>query len=218
MKNYQPSPEEQEMAKYWNFNDQEGHLGGYCRASKELAPIGVPIPHGDPASWTPKLWAWIYEILAVRSMCDVGCGEGHAAGYFLERNCEVIGVDGSVLAQQDSRIPGHHLLHDFTKGPFIPTQTFDLVWSCEFIEHVEACYESHFLATFSRSHKYVMFTYAEPGQAGWHHVNCQPEEYWIKRLADLGFLYDLDLTQKSRHETEPGHFKDRGLVFVKKTP
>ena len=61
-----------------------------------------------------------------------------------------------------------------------------------------------------------MLTYAELGQAGWHHVNCQPAEYWIKRLADLGFLYDPDLTQKARNETEHGHFKDRGLVFVKK--
>ena len=29
---------------------------------------------------------------------------------------------------------------------------------------------------------YVAMTYAPPGQGGYHHVNCQPKEYWIENL------------------------------------
>jgi SAM-dependent methyltransferase len=146
---------------------------------------------------------------------DVGCGEGHAAAFFKTLGCDVMGVDGSMQAARDSIIPDHHVIHDFVNGPYLPAREFDLVWSCEFVEHVEEKYCQNFLATFACSRQYILTTHAGPGQPGWHHVNLQEEDYWIEKVEGIGFQFDPVLTDQSRQIAEPGHYEDRGLVFTR---
>ena len=196
------------------MNMEEGHLGGYLRSGHLLAKK-LSLEHGDPATWTPDLWQWAHDELEVRSVLDLGCGEGHAAGFFKELGCRVLGVDGSVLAEKDSVIPGFHLRHDFVDGPFIPDDRFDLVWSCEFVEHVEERFTQNFLASFSTATKYILMTFAGPGKPGWHHVNCQPRHYWINKIERLGFRHDEGLSREARQKAGHGHFSRTGLVFVR---
>ena len=190
----------------------EGHLGGYIRSSDQPAPSGLDVTHGDPETWTPRLWDWAVEKLRVRSVLDVGCSEGHAAAYFRQKGCEVLGVDGSPQAQADSRIPDAHVLHDYAVSEYRPEREFDLVWSCEFVEHVEERFLPHFLPTFEAG-RWVMMTFAGPGQLGWHHVNCQPESYWIAKLEERGFRFHEAWTAASREVAEGMHYRRRGLVF-----
>ena len=71
-------------------------------------------------------------------------------------------------------------------------------------------------------------TYAGPGQSGHHHVNCQPEDYWIKKMELNGFEYLIDDTKELREYAEKdrkerikipnvphfeSHFIPRGLFF-----
>lgn len=203
------------MARSVNMNIDEGHLGGYIRASTLPTSSGLNIEHGDPATYSPDLWSWAYTELEVRSVLDVGCGEGHCAAFFEDLGCEVLGVDGSVQAKRASVIPDHHIVHDFVTGAYSPTSQFDLVWSCEFVEHVEKRYMANFLETFGASRHYIMMTYAPPRQGGWHHVNCRPERYWVRKLKTLGFRYDHDLTVVSRKISGPGHYHTKGLLFVR---
>jgi len=205
-----------EMARANNMNIDEGHLGGYIRASSHPAPSGLRIEHGDPATWSPKLWRWVYKKLVVRSMLDVGCGEGHCSAYFKDIGCRVLGIDGSLQAQQASIIADNHVVHDFVEGPYTPAGRFDLVWSCEFVEHVEEQYMANFLETFRASRHYLMMTYATPGQPGWHHVNCQPAEYWIEKLRTIDLFFDRDLTDTSRRVAKHGHYARKGLFFVRR--
>jgi hypothetical protein len=58
-------------------------------------------------------------------------------------------------------------------------------------------------------------TYAYPGQQGWHHVNCQPAAFWAAKLYERGFVFDEALTEESRRVCEAGHYRTRGLVFVR---
>ncbi len=198
------------------MNLEEGHLGGYIRGRQSAVSTVYRYEHGDPETWTPELWCWAYETLGVRSVIDVGCGEGHAARFFRELGCRVVGVDGSWQAQRDSVIGDQHVRHDYTQGLYLPGDEFDLVWSSEFVEHVEERYLGNFFATFDSGRRYLMMTFAFPGQPGHHHVNCQPAEYWLEKLARLGFDYDKARTEESRAVARKGHYRRAGLFFIRR--
>jgi SAM-dependent methyltransferase len=194
------------------MNTSEGHLGGYISA-KHPRSAEFGMEHGDSATWAPQLWRWIRSELQVDSVLDVGCGEGHAAGFFRDLGCRIGGVDGSALALQDSVIPEVHLKHDYSIGPFLPEDDYELVWCCEFVEHVEEKFVDNFLTTFNCATKYIFMTAAPLGQPGWHHVNCQPPGYWIERVENLGFSFAPELTEEARQRAGAGHFSRQGLVF-----
>lgn len=196
------------------MNISEGHLGGYISA-RHPRSVEMGMEHGDSATWSPELWRWLVQRLGISSVLDVGCGEGHAAGFFAGLGCRVSGVDGSALALRDTVIPGRHVLHDFTTGPYVPEAQYDLVWSCEFVEHVEERYVENFLAAFDAAGKFVFMTAAPPGQPGWHHVNCQLSEYWIEKLERRGFFYSEALTHRARALAAKGHFSHQGLAFAR---
>lgn len=185
------------------MNIGEGHLGGY-------------IVEGDPNTWTPELWKWAVERLKIGSMLDVGCGEGHSTKYFRDLGCDVLGIDGSYTAISNSVAPKSVILHDFCNGPYKSDKRYDIIWCCEFVEHVEEKYTKNFLETFRFANKYIFLTYAKPGQKGWHHVNCKPGKYWIKKLEKIGFELDTRLTKAARHLAGGTFFGETGLIFINK--
>jgi len=146
----------------------------------------------------------------IRSMVDVGCGPGGMRGVAQALGVSWVGIDGDPFMGNGA--PGEIVLvHDYTTGPFRVAPR-DLIWCTEFVEHVEAQYQDHYLATFDAGH--VLFlTAAPPGFPGWHHVNCQPEIYWIDLLGQHGWVVDTEATQWVR--ANGGHvFSQRqGLVF-----
>jgi SAM-dependent methyltransferase len=176
-----------------------GHLGGYTKG-------------GDPATWYPELWQWLVDDMGVRSVLDIGCGEGQSTAFFLERGCRVLGVEG--IPQALSYI----VCHDFTLGPFVPNESFDLVWCCEFVEHVEERFMSNFLRTFESASRFLLMTHASPGQGGHHHVNCQEPEYWIAKVEARGFRLERELTATTRtlsasNDNPWNHYLRSGLAF-----
>lgn len=180
----------------------DGHLGGY-------------IEGGDPATQYPEMWSWMVQDHVVRSVIDVGCGDGQAVKYFRDLGCAVLGVDG--IHQKDEAI----VVHDYETGPWpmdAHVEPCDLVWSCEFVEHVEERFVPNFLHTFALSQRFVLMTHGEPDQPGWHHVNNQTADYWKGALASIGFEFDAQLTQLTRGfasaNTSPwNHYRRSGLAF-----
>lgn len=194
------------MTDYY-IDPEQPHLGGY-------------ILGGDAATHYPELWEWLARDYGVQSMIDVGCGEGGAVNYFGRMGVGVIGIDGV-----DQGGPPF-VCHDYTKGPW-PTQVrgtrnegaTDLIWSCEFVEHVHEMYLPNFLETFLMG-KLVLMTHAEPDQPGHHHVNCQTADYWIGAMAAYGFRLNAELTAETRalallNENLINHFARSGLAFVR---
>lgn len=178
------------------FSDPERpHLGGYLKG-------------GDPSSWYPEMWEWMVISSEIRSVIDVGCGEGHSIRWFHEHGLIAHGVEG--VPQNNPLI----LAHDYTTGPYIPKRRFDLCWSCEFVEHVEERYVPNFLATFA-SAEYVLMTHALPGQGGHHHVNCQEPDYWIEKLNGVGFSFSESLTASTRMLCPHGYYAHTGLAFMR---
>lgn len=191
----------------------EGHVGGF-------------IIEKDPATYTPHLWEYLCKKFNIKTVLDVGCGMGHAIEEFNKHCDEVVGVDGSKYVVENSLFTDQIFYHDFSVGTLETEDRYDLCWSCEFVEHVDEDYRDNFLEVFAYS-KYLAITYAEPGQPGHHHVNCQPKEYWIENLKRYGFEYDEKITKELREiaykdaleynsQYKDNHFNLRGLFFIKK--
>lgn len=182
------------------------HLGGY-------------VSGGDNATWYPELWKWLRDNLKIESVLDIGCGEGHSVKYFRDvlRIPTVVGIDG--LLQGDPAIE----VHDFTKGPWpSPSMLYDLIWCCEFVEHVPEEFMPNFLLAFTLG-RFVAMTHAEPGQAGHHHVNCRTKEYWIGAMAAIGYQLNEVLTECSRlialaNKDPWNHWRRSGLIFTRHFP
>lgn len=166
----------------------DGHLGGF-------------VAGGDPDTFDPIVWKDIVNKYNPKTMLDIGCGEGHAIKWFLDNNVKACGVDGSELVLEGSDVKNRIFIHDFTKGTisFNDILKPDLIWSCEFLEHVEEQYQDNYMRIFQTA-PVVALTYSEPqwSDGGHHHVNCKPQEYWNDVFAKYGFEYDSEYSQYLR--------------------
>ena len=168
------------------------HLGGHFGNS-----------HTDPA-----VLDYLIERYSIKSMLDVGCGPGAMIDVAISRGLDTWGVDGDYTV-----VNNFVVIHDFTNGPFrfVP---FDLIWCFEFVEHVEQQYQENYLATFASGRILYLSTPA-PGFGGWHHVNEQPEAYWIDLLTAHGWLLDKEATDWIRQNADHPFSRRQGLVFVR---
>jgi len=184
---------------------EDGHVGGFMSG-------------GDPATWSPSLWLWLIHKFHVQSVIDIGCGQGYAVSFFKGQGLAATGLDGSLEAISSSVAPSAVVQHDFYQSAYLPAGTVDMVWSCEFIEHIEEKYLENVLSSLSKAGKVIALTHAFPGQPGHHHVNCQPTIYWIGLLRRAGFEFSLLNTLAARwvamkDYSHMNHFGRSGLVF-----
>jgi SAM-dependent methyltransferase len=125
----------------------------------------------------------------VRSVIDVGCGQGAWLAAFREHGVEdVRGVDGDYVDRQRLEVPAEWFeSHDLTQ-PLRLERTFDLVVSLEVAEHLPAERADAFIDSLTRLGPLVLFSAAAPFQGGVHHVNEQWPAYWAARFAARGYL------------------------------
>ena len=175
--------------------------------------LGGNVPHGDDHTWSPHVWRFLTERFAIQSVLDVGCGEGHAVHFFRRLGLFALGIDG--LLENVHRAVCPIALHDLLTGPFI--MPVDLVWSCEVAEHIAPDKVEFYVETLANG-RVVAMTHAVPGQGGYHHVNCQPQEYWIQKLSARGYtLSPLNqmFREVSSRDATWNYFSKTGLVFLK---
>lgn len=156
--------------------------------------LGGAYPQGDANTIMIDVWGYLLVKYEVKSVLDIGAGFGHCLKWFSENGlCSIKGIEGWDEAVKGSLVPGHIIQHDFTVGPAPLAQPFDLCWCAEFLEHVREGFLINVIPSFNLC-RHVVITHAEPGQAGHHHVNCQPTSYWIKVFEQWGFVHDAEET------------------------
>jgi len=188
------------------------HLGGY-------KPADAQHPHGDEWTWTPELWKFLLTELRPTRLLDVGCGEGHSTKWFIDNGVNAYGLEGSPEAIAHLVFPKEERLfcHDLSSGKWPKQLHFDMIWCCEFVEHVDEPYLDNILDVFKKA-DVVCMTHAFPGQEGHHHVNCQLPEYWIDKMKGIGFTPDMGLSLASRVFAPGIHWGRSGIVFRKAKP
>lgn len=171
------------------------HLGGHC----EITHIDLAILK-------------YFKNLNYKTFLDIGCGPGGMLDAALDLGYKVQGVDGDFVVKRNN--PDIVLIHDYITGPLILDEIYDLVWTCEFVEHVEEQYVENYMKTI-QSGKTVCMTFAPPKKKGYHHVNLKPESYWIEVFQNYGFSFNKDLTEELRlvSSMDREFFRKNGLVF-----
>ena len=180
---------------------QNGHLGGNI--------IG-----GDPNTYYPDLWKHLIDTFGATSVLDVGCGEGNALSWFRDQGLEAFGIDGLPENVKITRSKGIKCEEiDFTVSQF-KDRTYDLIWCCEVVEHVEERFVQNLIDTF-KCGEFVAMTHALPRQGGYHHVNCKPKEYWTDHMVKNGFKYLEKETIEAKNFEPQRYFNRSGLIFEK---
>lgn len=111
----------------------------------------------------------VKDLLAPRSVLDVGCGQGEWLEAFALD--DMFGVD--IAAPEGEHFAARDLRHPLDLG-----RTFDLVVCLEVGEHLPAECAEQLVESCVRHGNTVLFSAAVPGQEGKGHINCQPHEYW----------------------------------------
>jgi len=179
-------------------NTEQPHLGGN-------------IPAGDSWTYCPRVWDYMVDRFGAQSVLDLGSGRGHAARYFARRGCSVIAVEGLIDNVRHSLYPA--VLIDITHGPVIAP--VDLCHAHEVVEHIAVEYLDNLLRSLLNG-RIIVMTAAGPDQPGHHHVNLQPESYWIDLLTDHGCEYLVDDSRRVRElaqQDQAWHMARSGMVF-----
>ncbi len=127
----------------------------------------------------------VVDLLAPRTVLDVGCGEGWWGHTFATHaGCDVLGVDGAYVP--GSPLKGRFVAMDLAHESFAPIARVDLAVALEVAEHLPPERADGFIADLAAVAPLVLFSAAIPGQGGTGHVNEQWPGYWVEKFRAHG--------------------------------
>jgi SAM-dependent methyltransferase len=131
----------------------------------------------------------ISGMLGVRSILDVGCGQGAWLREWMNAGVTTVaGIDGPYIDPGMLLFPAACFQAVDLRQRFALGETFDLVVCLEVGEHLPAVNAADLVASLCAHGDMVLFSAAPPGQGGEHHVNEQPYSYWKTQFEANGFV------------------------------
>jgi 2-polyprenyl-3-methyl-5-hydroxy-6-metoxy-1,4-benzoquinol methylase len=148
----------------------------------------------------------------IKTIVDIGCGNGKYTSYFNDNGFYCIGFDGSPLTPELTNNLCH--IMDFSEPANVGE--YDLVFCLEVGEHIPKEYEQIFLDNIIRAAKKdVILSWALIGQQGDGHVNCQNNDYIIREMLLRGFNLDPDKSNFLRKEASLDWLRGTIMYFKK---
>ena len=133
--------------------------------------------------------AWLMELLAPRSVVDVGCGTGGWLAAFRRQGVsEILGLDGDWVPSDQLEISANEFQVVDLHGSLQIARRFDLAICLEVAEHISAPAGDALVRTLAQAASIVLFSAAVPHQGGTGHVNEQWPGYWIERFGREGMI------------------------------
>jgi 2-polyprenyl-3-methyl-5-hydroxy-6-metoxy-1,4-benzoquinol methylase len=132
-----PKPSEEELSEYYARKYYQNNQAGYAQAydTEEVEGIRSNLKVKE------ALIEQFASPGAVRSMLDIGCGEGFAISYFSERGWDVLGLDFSdhAIKQHNPKYADRFIAGDFRpllKDLANKGRQFGVLWLDNVLEHV----------------------------------------------------------------------------------
>ena len=170
---------------------------------RQLAMFHFPHWHSWPAirrsslAWHPPekhtaapwfILPWLFEQKLPRSVVDFGCNSGCWLNALRQLQVESIGVDGDNMRPHISW-PANFVSADLSTP--LDVGRHDMAICVEVAEHIHSSGAATLVDNVTRASDWVLWSAAVPGQGGFDHVNCQPEEYWEDLFRSRGFAPSL---------------------------
>lgn len=147
----------------------------------------------------------------LKSILDLGCGNGSYVRYFSQNNLQSDGYDGNPFTPEITN--GLCGIADLSKA-FVLENQYDCVMSLEVGEHIPKFYEEIFIGNIIRNAKdLVILSWAVPGQGGHGHVNCLENSYIKALMKEYGFENRLHAENILRQVSSLNWFKGTLMVF-----
>jgi len=168
----------------------------------------------------PALANIVTEFYSPNSVVDLGCGLGIFLKEFEERGLEVKGYEYSPQAIENNAIDKSKLEEiDLSEKQEYPKK-WGVALCIEVIEHIDKEQEDTVIENITKASDKIIFSGAVQGQPGFHHVNCRPKDYWIKKFRERGFEIQKGKTLKLRKELVntgscPPYLANNPMVFEK---
>jgi len=151
----------------------------------------------------------IVEFLRPKAVLDIGCGTGALLEALQSRGVVVSGLEYSDEGLKVCRSRGLDVRKFDITADRLPDDLLgrDVVISFEVAEHLAKAFADGFIELLCSAGRVIVLSAATPGQGGTDHVNEQPHEYWIKKLAARGYSFEEGLSQQFR-----SHWKERNVA------
>jgi len=144
--------------------------GGATRSAEVIVPI-------------------VLQLLAIRSVVDIGCGDGSWLAVFRKLGVvDVLGIDGDYVDRALLQIPQEHFRTFDLGKPFELGRVFDLAISLEVAEHLPPESAPSLVESLTGTAPAVLFSAAIPHQGGDNHINEQWPEKWAKLFQERGYV------------------------------
>ena len=163
-----------------------------------------------------KLCQAIYKFIKknnIKSLVDFGCGKADYVKYFIKKGIYCQAFDGNPYTEIITNKIGKiiDLAHTFDLD-----QKFDCVLSLETGEHIPIEYEQFFIDNICKhTNKFVIISWAIPGQGGAGHYNERSNRYIINEFEKRKFMINGRDSLLLRENLVFNHFKNTLMVFEK---
>jgi cyclopropane fatty-acyl-phospholipid synthase-like methyltransferase len=147
----------------------------------------------------------------IRTLLDLGCGKAEYCSYFIKNNIKCDAYDGNPYTHEISNCIGKVI--DLSIN-FDLSKKYDCVLSLEVGEHIPQIYENIFIDNLCKhTNKWLILSWAIVGQIGNGHVNCQNNNYIIKKIEKYNFNYSTHYSIFLRENSSLTWFKNTIMVF-----
>ena len=157
----------------------------------------------DRLNWRCEIFCnAVNRVLEPKSVIDVGCAIGDYVLYWKNNlNVPAWGIEGSE-AVLPYIVTEHVFIYDL-RFPVPMAHRADLCTCLEVAEHIEPEYADQFISNLVGFSNHILLSAAPPGAGGHYHVNCQDKSYWIRKMAEHKYEYNVTITTMIKFELKP---------------